>query len=505
MLFGARNGRRLVVLLFGMWMVVSWQRQFTRPDAHIDKTYRVWAATGLNKPWEAQFFFFLYHLGIYPLKTDAPILKDTRNEAERLLRAAPEKLKQDEWVTFRSGDRGRVYLFYFDKIVNGASAINPTLKPAHIFAWRLALCALWFAAWWSRRPWLGAALVIALGSNPFQLNVVYNDENVFGWSITAMVLVLAIHLPLMGTAPEGGHRRRLSVAYPWIAAFGTAILMATIRNVRSEPMVVMGGAVFVYLTLSRTSWVKRALLVIALVTTFSLTTRAYAYQIHRKFEQAQKVLVDLGQEPYTGPYRAYHEFWHALYCGLGDFDTKYGYEWNDLKVYRFVYPSLQRWHPELEINPNRAPQSFTYDKAKKYPVYYGEIDERYHDLVKAKVLGDIKNDPRWYADIIKQRIWRILTETTPVTIAYGDLDLQTKSPLFGLLAVPLLGFLAWTRRWFYARLLLFSAPLAAPALIIYSDRGMANYSCIHIFSAVIMTAVFATGLREWAARRRARA
>ena len=24
-----------------------------------------------------------------------------------------------------------------------------------------------------------------------------------------------------------------------------------------------------------------------------------------------------------------HAFWYPVFCGLGDFDTKYGYEWND--------------------------------------------------------------------------------------------------------------------------------------------------------------------------------
>jgi hypothetical protein len=294
---------------------------------------------------------------------------------------------------------------------------------------------------------------------------------------------------------------KLDKYYPWIASLVTAVVMSSIRTVRSEPMPMLLGAVLVYTTLTKTAWWKRIALVVVLASTFTVANIGYAKHLQKKFDEAAQVIRDVGGEPYTGPLRVYHEFWHAVFCGLGDFDKKYGYEWNDLKAYRLVYPHLQEWHPDLHLNPNTAPQSFYYDQAKKYPVYYGEVDERYHDIVKNKILGDIKSDPKWYIDILEQRVWRILTDTTPVTIATPTLQLQTKSALFGLGAIPLLGFLLWTRRWFLAKLLVFSTPLAIPALVIYSDRGMAWYSCFHIFSAVIMAALMVEGAKVWARRR----
>jgi hypothetical protein len=489
---GLHRGRRIIVLLAGLTFLVAWQSSFMRADAKIDPTYHVWASTGVH--WEPQFFFFLYHLGITPLKTDAPIRADTRSEAERLLHNAPDMLKQDEWVTFRSGDRGRVYLYYVDKLLAHGDARTPKLRPAHALAWIVALSGLWFAMWWSRRAAFGATLVVLLGSNPFQLHSVYGEENVFSWPITVMVMLLAIHVPLMGTLDP---TKRLARIYPWIAAVLSAFTMASVRCVRSEPLPVILGAVFVYITLSNTRWWKRIALVAVLGISLTLFTNAYTKHFERKFHESQKVLVDLGVEPYTGPYRVYHEVWHAIFCGLGDFDTKHGYLWNDLKAYMYVYPWLQKWHPDLPLNPRSAPQTFYYDNAKKYPVYYGEVDERYHDLVRDKILGDIKHDPWWFVDIIKKRIWRVLTDTTPVTIALHDQQFETKSPFWGLFSLPLLGLLYVSRRWFLLRLLCFSVPLAVPALMIFSDFGMAHYSCMHIFGAAIFLSIFAQGFRRW--------
>jgi hypothetical protein len=496
LLFGdLGRGRRLFVLLAGLWLIVGWQRHLADPDRYtLERTHRVYASTGVHG--EAHFFFFQYHLGLFPLATDAPILKDTHNEAERLLRASPEKLKQDEGVTFRSGDRGRVFLYYVDKWTGG-SASDPRLRPANAAAFVTALCALWLAFWAIGHPWFGALLVALLGSNPFQLHSVYNEENVFSWSITTMIFVLAIQLPLMLRPPTA----RFGRAYVWAAPLITAALVASIRTVRSEPTPVILGAILVYLTLPRASWSKRLALVVMLVGGMWAGNQGYERLFLSKFRETQRMMERVGAEPYKGPVRVYHEVWHALFCGLGDFDKTYGYKWDDLAAYRYAYPQLKAMNPDKPyLNPGRAPQTVYYDDGKKYAIYYSETPG-YDEIIRDKILGDIRRDPKWFREIIKQRLWRVLTDSTPVSIAIDGEQLGTKSALLGLLSFPVLFFLLITRRWFLARLLVFSAPLAIPALAVYSDRGMSYYSCVHIFVAAIFAALAAEGAKVWLRRR----
>lgn len=486
-LVGRRGKRRVWVLVVGLLAIVGWQATFGRASAKLDHTYHVFASTGVHD--EQHYFFYLYHLGLYPLATDAPILHDTKNEAERLLRTAPDKLKQDTFVTFRSGDRGRVYLFYVDALLRH-DAIKPSLRPASVLAFVTALCGLFTAMWWVQRPALGALLVVLLGSNPFQLHSVYSEENVFSWAITTMIAVLAIHVPLMGSRPA-------SRRYPWIAAVATGLFLATVRTVRSEGMPIILGAVLAYLTLAGASWWKRLALAATLAVTFNATGALYTRAILHKFEVAQKVVRDVGGEPYEGPLPVYHEFWHAVFCGLGDFDTKYGYAWDDRVAYRYALPYLEKLagHP-LKLNVMSAPQAQTYDKAGKYPVYFSETPG-YHDIIRDKILGDIKRDPAWYVDILVKRVRRLLTDTSPVSLSFSTEQFQTKSGLLGWACAPLLLFLLGTRRHFLAKLLVFSLPLTITPLVIYSDRGMSYYSCFHIFGAAIFLMLMASGARRW--------
>ena len=103
---------RVLVLVVGLLTIVRWQRGFQEPNAKFDYTQRVTAPTGLNE--DRRFFFYLWHLGLYPLATKATVTADTKDEAKRLLHDSPKELFQDLGTTFRSGDRGRTFLYFVD-------------------------------------------------------------------------------------------------------------------------------------------------------------------------------------------------------------------------------------------------------------------------------------------------------------------------------------------------------------------------------------------------------
>lgn len=474
---------RVLVLIAGLVTIVRWQRGFQEPNAKFDYTHRLTAPTGLNE--DKKFFFYLWHLGLYPLATKATIGADTKEEAKRLLREAPKDLVQDIGTTFRSGDRGRTFLYFVDAWQRH-DAVNPSVKPANRMAFTFALCALFFSAWaigWTLR---GALLVAVLGSNPFQLFSTYVHENIFSWSITTMILFLAIHLPLFE------RRRKVPAWYPWAAAIATGLLMAAIKNFRSDPTTMLASVALIYLTMTWRTWKQRALYIAVMFACLQGGTRASVAFLEHKFKQTAEVVTKVGGSAYPGPREYAHEFWHPVWCGLGDFDTKYGYEWQDLTAYRYTLPMLQRMHPDTPFVPYLI-QTYYWDQAKVHPVMFFETPG-YHELIRKKVLTDIRRDPKWYLDILEKRAERIFERTSAVGLATSQRQFYLSGGLLGILCLPLLLGLLLTRRWTEVKLLLWSTPLSLPAFIIYSDGGMTFFGTFQHFGLFLLVVLAAEAL-----------
>src|SRR5258708_26391041 len=118
----APRKRSTWVLLFGVFAIVAWQTSlgWEHLSEPADKSfagysgkrpvpkYQVTASRGAQS--ESAFFFLYYHLGLYPLASDLKVTADTGEEAERLLHSNPRSLKQEERLTFRSREHGRIPL-----------------------------------------------------------------------------------------------------------------------------------------------------------------------------------------------------------------------------------------------------------------------------------------------------------------------------------------------------------------------------------------------------------
>jgi hypothetical protein len=354
-----------------------------------------------------------------------------------------------------------------------------------------ALCALFASFWWIRRPGIGALSVLFLGSDPFQLYSSYRQENVFGWSVSVALILMAIHLPIMVARPTKSR-------WLWALPIAAGLLLASARTVRSEGTLIGGSAILVYLTLADASWKKRIGLAALFFVTMTLGTTGYSKYFLHKFERAHGVMVAAGGTPYTGPLPIYHEVWHAIFCGLGDYDKKYGYVWDDRVAYAYAYPILSgKYGLKLPPwQPGWYTFNATYDGTGKYPIFFSEA-EHYHDIIREKVVGDITRDPRWYLDILWKRAMRILEKTPPIAVHLGTESLQTSSALIGFICIPLAAFLALSRRFTDLKILAFTLPLSAPALIVFSDFGMTNYSTFHYFGTAILSSMLLDGARTW--------
>jgi len=476
------------LLALGLILIPLWQCSFlwVHPSS-LPSDYYCWAATGLHQ--ESRFVYFLYYLNLFPVATELPdrVLVYSRDGANRVFEKHGDTLVMELGHTLRFGDLGRTLLFLPAAWLKGSPEV-PSVRPCNAAAFIFALMALFASAWWVGRPVLGAILVILLGSNPFQIFEVYVNGNIFGWSITAAMLVLALHWPLLGfRKPRGG--------YVWAVPVLTGLLLATIRQVRTEPAFIALSALAAYLTMSGVRWPKRLALAGLLIATMMGTGRAWSAYFDAKFRQAAQRVGAAGGHPYTGPRNLYHATWFSLWCGLGDFDTKYGYQWLDVAAGLYAMPILKQMGVDVPPWDGSTHVFQTYwDDARKYYKTPYELPH-YEDVLRDKVLHDIRHDPLWYLDILLRRLWRILWETTPASLGIGPARLSMPFP--GLIFLPVVGFLLWVRNWPLVKLACFLLPLSLIAFVIFSDRGTCWYSCYHLVPAAILL----TWLAQWAMAR----
>jgi hypothetical protein len=451
----------------------------------------------LREPRLARFTYFYYYLGLFPVALEPPRadVEYSRAGALRLMTDHGNDLVMESGHAIRYGDLGRILLYLPDVHLKGKPE-NPSVRRCNSGAFVLGLLALFVAFWWVRQPILGALLVLLLGSNPFQLFEVYVNENVFGWPITACLFLLALHVPLLSG-------RRCSPWYLWTLPVLSGLLMATVRQVRSEPACVILSAVFSYLAAGGLRWRIRLALAAVLVLSFSVISKGWLAYFDGKFEQAARRVAAAGGRVFTGPRDHYHAFWHAVWCGLGDFGGKYGYEWGDMAAAEYALPILEHRYgsevlrkygtelPDFEAGTQGRTRRYTWgwwDSESPMPLYdraHSDIPH-YAEVLREKVLGDISRDPVWYLGVLVRRVGRVLSDTTPVRVSLGQACFTL--PMHGALLIPVVGLLLWCRSWMLLKLVCFSLPLSLTAVLIYSGGGTCYYSCYHIFVAAALCA-----------------
>jgi hypothetical protein len=481
---------RLALLVAGCVLIPAWQFGFFRSGRRLDGMHRLRSASGLHN--EAKFVYFYYYLGLYPATTDEKELVYSREGAERLLAERGESLLMEWGHTIRYGDLGKMFLYLPYAFLKG-SPEHPSVRPCHALFFTFALVALFASFWWVRHTVFGLLTVFFLGSHPFQLCEVYAHENVFGWPISTAVLVLAMHLPLLGM-------RKPPRWYVWAVPVLTGALLATIRQVRTEPVMVIIPAGLSYLVIAGARWRTRLALVGILALGFVLGSRAWESYFDYKFEQARQAVEAAGGHPYSAPRDLHHMRWHPIWIGLGDFDRKYGYAWDDRIAAAYAFPILRdRYGVKLPKWDGRSYVCDEYwDEAKKYYKTPYELPH-YAEVIRDKVIHDITHDPVWYLGILLRRAWRVATQTPPVRLALGRWHLTL--PMHGLLFLPLVTLLAIGRSWMLLKTCCFTLSLALPALVVYSGRGMCYYSCHHVLAAALLGAWALEGVLWWMEKR----
>ena len=190
-------------------LILLWQLGFYLSKSNLNDQYRNLAATGIGENFST-FAYFYHYLDLFPLTSTLLFSEDglpkkywSRDGALSLIEEAPETLLMDFEGYVRTGDYGKIWLFLPEIMLTG----NPNNLNVHEFlalAFTSSLIALLVAFWRVNRFRLGLALVIFLGSHPYQLYEVYKNPNVFqnmgNWfsiPITSFVFFLAAFAPLI--------------------------------------------------------------------------------------------------------------------------------------------------------------------------------------------------------------------------------------------------------------------------------------------------------------------
>lgn len=473
-----RSKLPLISVILITWAIVTWQQTFISAASQLDRSFRMTASSGMHD--QSQFVYFMYYLRLYPLASTKIEKPFSRIGARDIIQHDGKTLITEINHTTRYGDLGKAFLYLPYALVKGSPQYL-NIRFAHQIVFIFALILLFLCFWARSHRLLGILLVAFLGSNPFQLYEVYANQNIFSWPITLIVILLAVHIPLLDDKPK-------HPLFLWISPILSGIILACAKQIRSEPTVILFSVILCYLFITNMSLRIKWCLVILCLSSYWTVSHICADYFRAKIRQADQIVIAHGGEPYLGPRDSYHMLWHAIWCGLGDFDQTHGYIWKDSAAALAAAPRLKRDFnitlPNLaHFSDSRIPPTKFWDKNQHYYKTPYETPH-YNEVLRKQVLADIGKDPLWYLVIIFKRLVAAVSQVPPVRLSLATTWIQF--PYHWLITFLLIIYFVWRKCWFYLKLLVFFIPLSIPAVMIYSGGGMTYYGCLNIITWVLI-------------------
>jgi hypothetical protein len=487
--FTARQPRRWWVLVLGLVLIPLLHLGFATRSERLKTThsaYTLSAATGLRE--QEGLLYFLYYKNLYPLATTLPRPGQSRLDAEQILKNNGNTLVMEVGVPtssqLRNGDHLRIHLYLLDALWKNSTE-KLSVRPASILGFVLALMGLFFSFWWIGRPFLGAGAVALLSSHPQQLYEVYVRDNIFGWTVTAAIVTLALCLPIMD---GGGPGSRFTRGRLLTLAVAAGLFLGTVRHIRTEAALIVVSALGVCLLAAGLHWKRRLVLTGALLASYLTASALWTAYFRHKIAQTHAVVVARGGFPHPDALSPvmHHYVWFPIWCGLGDYGEDRGFYWLDNRAHAYAKRVLKEKYgldyPSWYENAWVLPGEFL-DEKRRYPKLPYSVPH-YFEIIRDKVLGEIRADPLWYLGVLAKRGKALLTEMPEVKVALGPkYHLWLPSPWYLYPALLLL--MLATRNRFYTQLLCFTLPLSVPALLIYSKGGMIYTSTYYLFGVLV--------------------
>lgn len=460
-LFARRPVLRRALLVIGLLLIPAWQSSFHGVADRLDDAYRNRISFGSN---HARLFYFYYYLGLVPVHYQKPFTDFSEAGARRILEEDGAEL----FVWHHFIDRVSLLLFLPDALLRG-SAESPSMQLADETAFTLALMLLFVGFWVARYEVLGVCAVLLIGSDPFQLFEVYVNDNVFSWVVTTGIAVTGLFLPFLTRV---GPPRWLLFSAPVIAG----VILGTQRHIRIDGVPILLSALVACGWAAGVRWRLRVAMIALLALSFWGASRAWDAYFTRAYHRTYDVVAAAGGIAEERPPRPDHEFWFPFWAGLGDFDGKYGFLMDDRVVHSYLRTrGLPKWAEGSMYSETALRDDF---------------------------LATILRDPLWYLGILFQRLFRVTADNTPLRLSFGAgwAELPLPSLAFAVLAVGALVALIWARNDAVLKIILFSLPIGATPLLVYSGAGLHHYAIHHLFIAAFLFAVLLDGALAWTSR-----
>lgn len=473
-----KKRKRFLYAVFAF--IIIWQSICYIAPIKIDPSYRRADATGFNHWWGQEFAYFYYYKGLFPLATTYSNKVFSGKGAEEIITNKPSSLRMEWGHWSRFGESARIWLYMPYCHLTG-SAKNPQIIFFNFLFFTCSLLALFYVFWRKNFSALGLIMIIIIGSSPFMAYEVYNNNNIFGLLASYAIVQLALYIPLF----EGNHNNR-----HFIIPVISGILAGIMYHIRAESMAVFISCVtFVWLN-NNINLLRKTLHTILLLSLLILTVNSIKKYFETTQATTRKVVADSGGAVFEGGKTIVHPFWHPIYCGLGDFDTKYGHVLHDTAVYNYALPILRIQTGDSLRYPGRT----KYEMAEYYDkdsLYYKKVETipGYDKLIKEKFISDIIDDPLWYTGIITKRIVKFLFNLSPLGISIYKYAIPI--PFHGIIFLLLLTLLLAKRQWFWVKILVFTMPLGISVIAIFYCDNNSYQSVFHMFAAAIIIYILA--------------
>jgi hypothetical protein len=405
--------------------------------------------SGFSPDKAHKFIYFFYYTGYFPLATLNPNPEYSKEGAWKEIKQNGHNLIMEYKHWSRLGENLRIIAYMPDAILNG-SPRNPSIKLFNSLILVIALLSILFAFKNIGMPVLGSIIALTVNLTPFFIFETYGRNNIFALLGATFLIIIALNLKFI-------YQRKTALKISSkhiIIALISGIIIGFVSEIRGENSVVLFSVIIIYL-LAKTKWAFRILLTIIVSAAFIYTKKGIEKYFDYKFQQTYELVKKYGGHPYNGKRIKGHRFWHPVYCGLADFDNKYGHKFKDQDAYNFAVPVLKKKYGlDLKYDGKKYYLDEYYDKDSLYYKKFDDYDE-YEEVMKEEVIREIKNAPLWYLRILFLRMLRIFTVTLPFNYA-GWLTL-------------FLSILLWKRKEYeHLILILASLPLSATPFLIYS-------------------------------------
>lgn len=444
-------------------------------EVKVNADYRRADATGFNHWWGQEFVYFSYYKGLFPLATTDTAKVFSEQGSDDIIKNNPQSLRMEWGHWARFGESARIWLYLPYAIWQG-TAENPQIIFTNYLLFTLTLIILFISCWKIGKPFLGLLLVVVIGFSPFMVYEIYNNNNVFGLMAVYVLILFALHLPYMQNKNNN---------WVFIVALITGILAGTMHQIRAESLPIIASCILVYLLNNTFGILKRILPVLILLISFVFTGKIIQSHFNSQFEKTREVVVNVGAIPFDGGKTLVHPFWHPIYCGLGDYDTKYGHILHDTAVYNYALPILREKIGQELKYPGRT----IYEMAEYYDadsLYYKKLEtiEGFDEIVKNRFFEVVSNDPLWYASILIHRTKDFFFNLSPIGITLNGKVIEI--PFSGLIIILFLFLLLYFKEYFWLKCIIFSMPLGVSVIIIYSAYNNSYQSIFHLFTFAII-------------------